>query len=478
MTATAPPPDKPSDVTLGETVRRSSSTSSIVFRLTRGGGPEPVLELRRVFEAAQEDPAGTTWIATRKSGSSFIRSPDSQLLAFAQERAGHALALTARIASRHETLPSDALVRDMYEEYKNSFRAYWKITNVHLRKVLVEELPGTTLAGKPIADAFRGQLSFAYWLPDSPEEQRAVETTGARDGERGRHRVPATQSAAAPGSSAVRGSIVPLHGVDFSGAQEASGRNGKIWIASWYPNRDFVELRSGAADPGFDRAGLASKIKEGSGTWVIDFPFGPPAEVAEAAGWNSWQEYLTWCGSDSDAKALRDRLRETLRRSGVRWSTPRNIDHVRSTTWFPFFEQLYRQTIAGARDVLRALEEAGRSKTRVLPFHGFRAASPESSVVIEGFPGWTLQQCGLPRTGYKHSGPDATDQRRRIINALRERGVPISDADASTAIHDNEGDAVDALVLVHAAQSASRRTATEWNDGIGPHAGIEGWFFD
>jgi hypothetical protein len=49
---------------------------------------------------------------------------------------------------------------------------------------------------------------------------------------------------------------------------------------------------------------------------------------------------------------------------------------------------------------------------------------------------------------------------------------------ASTAVHDAEGDAVDALVLVHAAQNASRRTATEWDERVSSCAGIEGWFFD
>ena len=244
-------------------------SSSVVFKLTHGGGPEPVLELKRVFEAAQEDPAGVTWIATRKPGSKFTASPDSELLAFAQERAGKALALRARIVSRHETLPSNTLVTDMYEDYKDSFRAYWKITDVRLGEVLVEELPGTTRAGLRIADAFRSQLSFAYWLPAPPDECG-----------------PAPQPLPVPGFAAVRRSVIsssPLHGVDFSGAHELSGRNGKIWIASWYPDRDFVELRSGGSDPGFDRVGLAGKVVEGSGTWVIDFPFGPPADVAEAA---------------------------------------------------------------------------------------------------------------------------------------------------------------------------------------------------
>ena len=253
-------------------------SSSVVFRLTRGGGPPPVLELQRVFEAAQEDPAGVTWLATRKSASAFTVKPDSEFLAFTLYRAGYALALTARIASRHETLPSDAVVRDMYEEHKDSFRAYWKLMDVRLREVLVEELPGTTLAGKRIADAFRSHLSFAYWLPDPCEEHGpAPQVLPAPPRGPAASRAKPRLAAGPPLRLATIGRstrpLLPLHGVDFSGAHEVSGRNGKIWIASWHPERDFVKLRSGGADPGFDRVRLAGKIVKGGGTWVIDFPF-------------------------------------------------------------------------------------------------------------------------------------------------------------------------------------------------------------
>ena len=273
-------------------------------------------------------------------------------------------------------------------------------------------------------------------------------------------------------------STLPLHGVDFSGARETGGRNGKIWIASWYPGRDFVELKSGGDDPGFDRRELADKVIEGGGIWVIDFPFGPPAVIAEAAGWTTWRDYLAWCGSDPDPTALRNELREVLRRAGVPWSAKREVDCRLGTTWFPFFEQLYRQTITGARDVLRPLHQASRERIRILPFCNHAAANDELTVVIEGFPGATLKRCGFAATGYKHTGREAEDQRRRIVDCLRERGVPVSDADVSRAVDDVEGDAVDALVLLHAARKASQRPAAEWSDKVGTHASIEGWFFD
>jgi len=211
---------------------------------------------------------------------------------------------------------------------------------------------------------------------------------------------------------------------------------------------------------------------------VIDVPFGPPAAVAVAAGWNTWGDYLVWSASNGEPEILRDRLRDTLKQKGVPWSTKRHIDATICTTWFPFFEMLYRQTITGARDVLSSLDQAERDKVRVLPFHEFASAHNRLSVVIEGFPGWTLTQNDLPSRGYKGKDSDSEKERRRIVDALCERGIPISEQDRDRAVRDDDGDAVDALVLLHAARTASQRTADQWKQRAGEHAAIEGWFFD
>ena len=454
--------------------------SHVAFKLTRQGGPDPVRELQRVFEAAQDDPVGGSWVATRKPGAGFTTRPDSQLLAFALDEEGNCLALTARVVSRHDTLPRAALVRDMYEDYKDVFRAYWRIGDVDLKLISYEDLPGTTAeSGLRIPDAFRrGQMSFAYWLPEPSAE---ASTSGCRvEPARVKTRLSSACTLSVPVSSAVQHAdrpTVPLHGVDFSGARETGGRNGKIWLATWCPDRDLVQLKSGGDDPGFDRSGLATMVIKGGGMWVVDFPFGPPAAVAEVAGWKTWQEYLAWCGSDPNPTALRDQLREDCRLADVHWSTKRDIDRRLGTTWFPFFEQLYRQTITGGRDVLFPLSQANRDRTRILPFHDHAPATNELSVVVEGFPGATLTNYGLPSTGYKHTGGAAQEQRRLIVDFLIGLGIPISDGDASTAVHDAEGDAVDALVLLCAAWNARRRAA-DWRDGVGEHSAIEGWFFD
>jgi hypothetical protein len=148
------------------------------------------------------------------------------------------------------------------------------------------------------------------------------------------------------------------------------------------------------------------------------------------------------------------------------------------TTWFPFFEQLYRQTISGGRDVLCALADAGTAKVRILPFDAFTDTGRRAGVVVEGFPGWTLTRSGLCTTGYKQKTKSARRHRLAIVNGLRRSGIPISDAVASRAVDDAEGDAVDALVLLLAAQGASRRTEAEWRWSAETHGRMEGWFFD
>ena len=430
--------------------------SSVVFKLTPGGGPEPVRELERVAGVAEDDLRGESWIASRKPGAAFVADANSQLLAFARVSGTDTLALTAQIVARHDRLPADALVRDMYDMYVGVFGAYWRIRNVRLRQVPAAALPGTTLNDRPIGEAFSSSLSFAYWKPGP---WRVVARRAARN-----PRVSGSVTVPRAGKPAL-----PLHGVDFSGAREVAGRNGKIWIANWHPD-------DGGDRPGFGRIGLAKKIRARGGLWVLDFPFGPPAPVATAAGWATWRDYLAWC--DGDAPTLRDGLRRTLRDAGVAWSTRRAVDDEVGATWFPFFEQLYRQTITGARDVLSVLADAGAYNVRVLPFDAHADTDQGTAMVIEGFPGWTLKLRGLSATGYKRSDAAARRHRVAIVDNLRRGGLPVSDADACRAVDDAEGDALDALVLLLAAHGASCRTVSEWRRAAEGHGRMEGCFFD
>lgn len=447
--------------------------ASVVFRLTEGGGPDPIAELERVAVVADEASDGASWIASRKRGADFEVSADSCFLAFARVSRTEVLALTARIVARHDRLPADALVRDMYEACEGVFGAYWKIRDIRLRRTLAESLPGTTLRGTAIRDAFRSPLTFSYWKPTAWAEAEAPAVGDGKVVEV----APIVPVSTVRSNAHVAKPVLPIHGVDFSGARELDGRNGKIWIATWHPN-DGVVLESGADAPGFGRAGLAERILKDGGVWVLDFPFGPPVPVAAAAGWSTWRDYLTWCAECTDVTARRDALRGILREADVRWSTRRAIDRAAGATWFPFFEQLYRQTITGARDVLRILADAGADKTRILPFDANAGIDWNGGVVVEGFPGWTLKRCGLDAVGYKQKHKDARKRRRLIVNHLRRRGVPISDDNARRAVDDAEGDAVDALVLLLAAHMTSRRRAEEWQEVRRAYGSMEGWFFD
>lgn len=438
----------------------------IAIKLTSGGGPRPLEELRRVHETAQSDPENGAWIATRKAGKGFTPVPTSRLLAFARQLPGKVQALTAKIESRSRKMPDDPLAMDMYGEHRGMFEAYWRIRDV-VDLGLIEEsaLPGKMPSGKAVAEAFAGSLSFAYWLPGDESPPRARPKPP-------RPRLPRIRRQGSP--------TVPLHGVDFSGARETEGRNGKLWIASWYPEQRCVSLESGGDDPGFGRYGLAERVLRDGGMWVIDFPFGPPARVARAAGWRTWQEYLAWCRSNPEPKTLRDQLRVILEAKSVPWSTKRKIDACTDATWFPFFEQLYRQTITGAREILAPLDAADRRRAVVLPFHGAYVPTAERSVVVEGFPGWTLRGLGLASSGYKHSTDDAWGRRLVALRALRRRGMPIGDAACMRAVQDSEGDALDALVLLYAAWCGHRCGREEWGKATGSaprELGIEGWYF-
>lgn len=133
--------------------------SSVAFRLTERGGPDPIGELERVALVADEDRDGTSWIASRQRGVAFRVCADSRLLAFVREPGADVLALTASVVGRHDRLPPDALVRDMYEAYEGEFGAYWQIRNIRLRRVAFGDLPGTTLKGLRFSRDRTGQFA-------------------------------------------------------------------------------------------------------------------------------------------------------------------------------------------------------------------------------------------------------------------------------------------------------------------------------
>jgi hypothetical protein len=276
-----------------------------------------------------------------------------------------------------------------------------------------------------------------------------------------------------------------LFGVDFSGGVESERfGNRKIWVAGWTPGEQ-VWLRCGWCDEGersLCRCDLPALIAANPGWWSLDFPFGVARDTATAIGLNpnSWQAWLDWCSQPEDPGVLRLRARKQVEKAGVRWALRREVDIENQTTWFALFEQLYRQTIYGAREVLSPL--SGLPGVCLLPW-GCRRMSASRVFVTEGFPGITIRRHLLgQKVSYKGSTTKHAGQRKAIVRALQRPpyDFPISAKLSAIAVENQDGDAVDALALLAGSWHARRVPAAVWRKKhdylASANALIEGWF--
>ena len=194
---------------------------------------------------------------------------------------------------------------------------------------------------------------------------------------------------------------------------------------------------------------------------------------------NRWPAWLEWCAKEGDATKSRDEARKLTTHAGIAWGERRQVDRDHKTTWFPFFEQLYRQTIYGGSEVLLPLYDQGAC---VLPW-GLNALGKSARVVVEGFPGATISTRLLGRrTSYKGRTNAHRAERENIINAIMSRpfGVQISDDVVRVAVDDQDGDALDALVLLIGSWIAWRLPLKIWEQRLAllesDGATVEGWF--
>ena len=106
-----------------------------------------------------------------------------------------------------------------------------------------------------------------------------------------------------------------------------------------------------------------------------------------------------------------------------------------------------------------------------------------AAVVVEGFPGATIRAHLLKRrVSYKgRTGPHKT-AREAIIRALKSApfAIPIPDDVAVRAVEDQDGDAIDALVLLLGSWISQRLSVDKWKQQLarldGCSATVEGWF--
>jgi hypothetical protein len=455
-----------------------------IAKITPDGGPPPREELARILDQADNCPDREAWFGTHKPGANWDRPGICVLLAVPTLQA-----VICEVIGRSDTMPDIPAVKELYYDH-GGFSAWWHVRNpVCVQFDSLDSVPGHGCAsGRGAAHVFKGQVSFAYWdfgntSFDDLVGRAVVAKFNVPLSGRSVIAVPPAPKLSAVQSGAELWSRpeVPLYGVDFSGGEEDQRYgNRKIWIAKWFPGKE-VTLRCGwCGDPAdkICRNDLATLIKHELGWWSLDFPFGIAKKTAHALGLNGWPAWLEWCAKGGDATDCRDEARERTTHAGVVWAERRQIDKDNKTTWFPLFEQLYRQTIYGGREVLLPLQSHG---VCVMPW-GLKALR-KSAIVVEGFPGATVTKRLLGRRpSYKGSTYAHRTERQNIINALMFRpfAIPIADEVVSTVVGDQDGDALDALVLLVGSWIAWRLPTKDWEHQLamleGNGATVEGWF--
>ncbi|MEY5061325.1 MAG: hypothetical protein RIS45_1246, partial [Planctomycetota bacterium] len=110
----------------------------------------------------------------------------------------------------------------------------------------------------------------------------------------------------------------------------------------------------------------------------------------------------------------------------------------------PMNLRVFKQTFTVIKEILLPLAEEGIAIEPVsMPSDGAARVR-----VCEGCPASVLQHRGWPAKGYKGSGEPPRVRREEIIRLLRKDGLEIPSQVAVEAIHDVEGDVLDALILV------------------------------
>jgi hypothetical protein len=230
---------------------------------------------------------------------------------------------------------------------------------------------------------------------------------------------------------------VLLHGVDFSGAD--SGGAAKIRIVT----RDLADARAPLRpEPRSDREKLkrtilASASDGRSHVWRIDAPFSLPLETLEAHRVGpTWLDMARWMREFGTPRGWRVALRDTSRRE-----PRRTCDRVFHAPMAPMNLRVFKQTWTLICEVLLPLAEAG---VRIDAVH--ETASP--ATLVEGCPASVLHLREWPARGYKGKGEPPRALRAELLKRLDRDGLRVPKPMADEAIADEEGDLLDAILLV------------------------------
>jgi len=246
---------------------------------------------------------------------------------------------------------------------------------------------------------------------------------------------------------------VVFHGVDFSGGRR---HREKIFMSS------LVEGLPAETRGGLCHAEILEHVA-GSATdgrrhfWLIDATFGLPAELLALHGVETrWRASAEWLASFPSPRDWRRACRKKSRRE-LRRLTDRNA----KTPFAPTNLRMFRQTWHCMVSLLLPLSD--RPNVAILPFAAApcpeadqRASSAWSRAPVwvgEGCPSSTLRQAARPHRGYKGVSEKNRGLRRHLLDLLvREDGITVTADSAALAADDEDGDALDSLLLLPAAR--------------------------
>lgn len=266
-----------------------------------------------------------------------------------------------------------------------------------------------------------------------------------------------------------------VYGVDFSGAQDA-GRN--VWLASATRREGTLVVEGcfpGEALPnsGRDREECLPALREflagADDAFVgLDFPFGVPAELTDAATWPEFVESFPDGaeGPEEWASACRERA-EPLDRDRV--ELKRATDEDTGAPFSPYNLRMRSATYYGIDAVLGPLV-AGEAAT-VLPM---QPPNPGLAWLVEACPAVTLERLGLDTAGYKDDGDEARERRAEILDALEDGPATLVPSVREAAVEETDGDALDAVLAAVGVTMAIERGEPTSPGTVDARSRIEG----